>query len=75
MLLPLKRRRCHPQLRFRRCRGRRCGIEVSLLLGGIEASQDLAGVDVSPNVHQPFNHTPADPKRQLGTEAGLNFAG
>jgi hypothetical protein len=35
----------------------------------------LAGVDVSPDLHQPFNHASADPKRQIGTEAGLNLAG
>ena len=55
----------------------RCGrgIDIGLLLGRIEQSQDLASLDVSADIDIAREHTSADAEREVGAETGLDFAG
>ena len=55
----------------------RCGrgIDVGLLLGRIEQSQDFASLDVSADIDIAREHTSADAEREVGAETGLDFAG
>ncbi len=73
--LPVKGRLRHAQLGLRR--GHSCGrgVKIGLLLGRIEPGQDVAGIDVGADIHQAREHAPADTKREVGAETGLDFAG
>ena len=73
--LPVKRRLRHAQLGFRRSHPCGRGVKLGLLLGRIEPGQEVAGIDVGADIHQPREHASADPKREVGAEAGLDFAG
>ena len=75
MLLPVKGRLRHAQLGFRRGHRRGRGVKIGLLLGRIEPGQDVAGIDVGSDIHQPREHAPAHPKREVGAETGLDLAG
>ena len=73
-LLPFEGRPGHTQLGFRRYD--RCSrrIDIGLLLGRIEQSQDLASLDVSPDIDIASEHTSADAEREVGAETSLDFA-
>ena len=73
--LPIKGRLRHAQLSLR-C-GHPCGrgIKIGLLLGRIEPGQEVAGIDVGADIHQPLEHASAHPEREVGAEAGLDLAG
>jgi hypothetical protein len=73
--LPIKGCLSHPQLGFRRGKTRSRGINISLLLDRIEARQNVAAFDVSPDVYEPLKHATTDAKRQVGSETGLHLAG
>ena len=73
--LPVKGRLRHAQLGLRRGHARGRGVKIGLLLGRIEPGQEVAGIDVGADVHQPLEHASAHPKRQVGAEAGLDLAG
>ena len=73
--LPVKGRLRHAQLSLR-C-GYPCGrgVKISLLLGRIEPGQEVAGIDVGPDIHQAREDAPAHTKGKVGAEAGLDLAG
>jgi hypothetical protein len=65
---------CHAQL------GLGCGqtsgrrIKLRLLLGRIEARQNIAGIDVGTDIDQSCDHPPAHTKGKISAEAGLDLA-
>ncbi len=74
-LLPFEGRPGHAQLGS--CGYDRCGrgIDIGLLLGRIEQSQDLASLDVSADIDIAREHASVDAEREVGAKAGLDFAG
>jgi hypothetical protein len=52
----------------------RC-IDIGLLLGRIEPSQHVAGLDVGADIGEPCDNAAAYPKGEVGAETGLDFAG
>ncbi len=73
--MPVDGRLRHAQLGLR-C-GYPCGrgVKIGLLLGRIEPGQEVAGIDVDPDIHQAREHAPAHAKGEVGAEAGLDLAG
>ena len=74
-LLPLKIRLCYPQLDL--CGRHRCGrgIQIGLLLGRIEPSQDIASLNMDADIDKAREDAAADAKRQIGAKTGLDFTG